>query len=523
MNGFQVAPAEMEAVLLRHPAVLDCAVFGVADERAGEVPVAAVAARPGPAGGRWRAAAAGGRSLATYKQLRHLVVVETIPRLPSGKVLRRTLRDEWAASARRRGPRPDGRPALARAAGAARLGGPARRPARARTVADLDDPERAGQARRCRGRRRLAGAADVAGDDAPRWPRGWRSASWPRSWAGDWPTWRSSGRPWPASCGGWPGAAGRRARDGALEPRPVVGARRGHRRRGAAGRGRRRPRDRRRALVLVGRADGGRVAQVGLGPAVAGGRSHPPVGGARSGRPSPVAGATRPSPTTTWTGGRALGLAAGLRRSGRRHARCGGAGRRLRRRAPAVRRGHRLLPGRPAPAGRRLRLTEGSRERHPACGLGRRRAPAGRGAGRGGGGQGLLRPGRPRGVRDRDPGARRHRQHLGVPGPRLPPARACCRATCLGDVGPSLARVLDAPRDRRAAMDFGDSPAEAEFRLRLRELAGGQQPGPAGLVDRRRVLGGHGGVAPVALRRRLLRHVVAHGHRRARPADRVSR
>ncbi len=55
VNGFQVAPAEVEAVLLRHPAVLDCAVFGVADERAGEVPAAAVAARPGPAGGRGRA------------------------------------------------------------------------------------------------------------------------------------------------------------------------------------------------------------------------------------------------------------------------------------------------------------------------------------------------------------------------------------------------------------------------------------------------------------------------------------
>ncbi len=38
VSGFQVAPAEVEAVLLRHPAVLDCAVFGVADERAGEVP-----------------------------------------------------------------------------------------------------------------------------------------------------------------------------------------------------------------------------------------------------------------------------------------------------------------------------------------------------------------------------------------------------------------------------------------------------------------------------------------------------
>jgi acyl-coenzyme A synthetase/AMP-(fatty) acid ligase len=35
-------------------------------------------------------------SLATYKQLRHVVLVDAVPRLPSGKVLRRTLRDEWA-------------------------------------------------------------------------------------------------------------------------------------------------------------------------------------------------------------------------------------------------------------------------------------------------------------------------------------------------------------------------------------------------------------------------------------------
>jgi acyl-coenzyme A synthetase/AMP-(fatty) acid ligase len=37
-------------------------------------------------------------SLATYKHLRHLVVVDAIPRLPSGKVLRRTLRDELTPS-----------------------------------------------------------------------------------------------------------------------------------------------------------------------------------------------------------------------------------------------------------------------------------------------------------------------------------------------------------------------------------------------------------------------------------------
>ena len=96
VSGFQVAPAEIEAVLHGHPSVVDCAVFGVPDERAGEVPVAAVALdpdRPVPAEELQRLVA---DSLATYKQLAHVVTVEAIPRLPSGKVLRRTLRDEWA-------------------------------------------------------------------------------------------------------------------------------------------------------------------------------------------------------------------------------------------------------------------------------------------------------------------------------------------------------------------------------------------------------------------------------------------
>jgi len=95
VNGFQVAPAEVEDVLHRHPSVLDCAVFGLADERAGEVPVAVVQLDPDRpvTEDELRDLVAG--SLATYKHLRHVVVVDAIPRLPSGKVLRRTLRDEW--------------------------------------------------------------------------------------------------------------------------------------------------------------------------------------------------------------------------------------------------------------------------------------------------------------------------------------------------------------------------------------------------------------------------------------------
>jgi long-chain acyl-CoA synthetase len=98
VSGFQVAPAEIEAVLLGHAAVLDCAVFGIPDERAGEVPVAAVQLDPAvPVDeGELQRLVAG--TLANYKQLRHVLVVDSIPRLPSGKVLRRTLRDQWGPS-----------------------------------------------------------------------------------------------------------------------------------------------------------------------------------------------------------------------------------------------------------------------------------------------------------------------------------------------------------------------------------------------------------------------------------------
>ncbi len=95
VNGFQVAPAEVEEVLRSHPSVLDCAVFGLSDERAGEVPVAVVQVDPErPATAEEIQELVAG-SLATYKQVRHVVFVDAIPRLPSGKVLRRTLRDEW--------------------------------------------------------------------------------------------------------------------------------------------------------------------------------------------------------------------------------------------------------------------------------------------------------------------------------------------------------------------------------------------------------------------------------------------
>jgi long-chain acyl-CoA synthetase len=95
VSGFQVAPAEIEAVLHGHPEVLDCAVFAIPDERSGDVPVAAVRLDPAAAVTPAELQQLVADSLATYKQLRQVVVVDDIPRLPSGKVLRRVLRDQW--------------------------------------------------------------------------------------------------------------------------------------------------------------------------------------------------------------------------------------------------------------------------------------------------------------------------------------------------------------------------------------------------------------------------------------------
>ncbi|MGB5796683.1 MAG: AMP-binding protein [Mycolicibacter algericus] len=91
VRGFQVAPAEIEAVLHEHPAVADCGVFGVPDERDGEAVVAAVALRAPVGEGELTELVAD--RLASYKHPRRVVVVPEIPRLPSGKLLRRLLKE----------------------------------------------------------------------------------------------------------------------------------------------------------------------------------------------------------------------------------------------------------------------------------------------------------------------------------------------------------------------------------------------------------------------------------------------
>ncbi|MGW5377901.1 class I adenylate-forming enzyme family protein [Nocardia sp. NPDC003999] len=93
VRGFQVAPAEIEAVLHGHPEVTDCAVFGVPDAADGEAVVAAVSGA-GTLTADELIALVGAR-LATYKRPRRVVFVPEIPRLPSGKVLRRVLKERY--------------------------------------------------------------------------------------------------------------------------------------------------------------------------------------------------------------------------------------------------------------------------------------------------------------------------------------------------------------------------------------------------------------------------------------------
>ena len=95
-KGLQVAPAELEALLLTHPAILDAAVVRRADEEAGEVPKAFVVLKPDDPSKATTAeqimAWVAGK-VAPHKRIRHLEFIDQIPKSASGKILRRLLVD----------------------------------------------------------------------------------------------------------------------------------------------------------------------------------------------------------------------------------------------------------------------------------------------------------------------------------------------------------------------------------------------------------------------------------------------
>jgi 4-coumarate--CoA ligase len=92
-KGFQVPPAELEALLLAHPAVADAGVIGVADDEAGELPVAFVVRKPDEEITEQAIMEFVAGQVASYKRIRKVNFVKEIPKSGSGKILRRLLRD----------------------------------------------------------------------------------------------------------------------------------------------------------------------------------------------------------------------------------------------------------------------------------------------------------------------------------------------------------------------------------------------------------------------------------------------
>lgn len=89
-KGYQVAPAELESVLLAHPAVTDAAVVGVPHAEGGEAPRAYVVSTGGVDEGELMMFVA--ERVAPYKKVREVRFVDQIPKSPTGKILRRALR-----------------------------------------------------------------------------------------------------------------------------------------------------------------------------------------------------------------------------------------------------------------------------------------------------------------------------------------------------------------------------------------------------------------------------------------------
>lgn len=123
VNGLQVAPAELEALLLTHPQVADVAVISIPDEQCGELPRAYIALKDDPTSimnknkGNNVVAINGNESteltsmlqkeiydwvkerVAPYKRLKGgIIFTSAVPKTPSGKILRRILKDEYQAS-----------------------------------------------------------------------------------------------------------------------------------------------------------------------------------------------------------------------------------------------------------------------------------------------------------------------------------------------------------------------------------------------------------------------------------------
>jgi long-chain acyl-CoA synthetase len=99
-GGANIYPAEIEAVLVTHPLVADAAVFGVPDPDWGEsvqAVIELISGMPGTDALAEEIRQFAAQHLARYKLPRYIDFSEQLPRLPSGKLLKRRLKDDYAA------------------------------------------------------------------------------------------------------------------------------------------------------------------------------------------------------------------------------------------------------------------------------------------------------------------------------------------------------------------------------------------------------------------------------------------
>jgi long-chain acyl-CoA synthetase len=101
-GGVNIYPAEIEAALSAHPAILDVAVIGVPDDQWGESVKAVVSLRPGKSASAEELIAFCAERLADYKKPRSVDFVDELPRNPAGKLLKKKIREPyWAGTGRR--------------------------------------------------------------------------------------------------------------------------------------------------------------------------------------------------------------------------------------------------------------------------------------------------------------------------------------------------------------------------------------------------------------------------------------
>lgn len=93
-KGYQVAPAELEGLLVSHPEIMDAAVIPYPDEEAGEIPMAYVVIKHGSRLNGEEVQNFIAKQVAPFKRIRKVAFIDVIPKAASGKILRRELRQK---------------------------------------------------------------------------------------------------------------------------------------------------------------------------------------------------------------------------------------------------------------------------------------------------------------------------------------------------------------------------------------------------------------------------------------------